>query len=617
MIDFKKIKYENNAIYINFPFCKTPCSFCHYKNNLKFGFSAIPMEYFEMLMKQLEEGLADIEGTKVASIYMGGGTPSLISDEQCKKISDLFRKYNVTADEVSMELHPGYCNFDFENTPFFNRYSIGVQSFDENRRKEYKRRGYSQNDIFEIIDKIRKSTPEKIINIDLIFDQLLSDPEIDNIINLKPETVTFYPNTMGRGKERLRNILTTLKRVKERLEGYHSLGKSKFIFIKEGFRQSFYSELEYELYGNILGIGHNSITSIHNESFLTKYENNKVFIKKRNEENRILNLIMMGLASGIKKKVAKEYLPDLYKEHFFYSVSTEEDVLEKHSEVKDNELVFLPESEYVRFHSELMNLGKMGLSKTFLNSIGFGDNQYEIIEEIYNRSLDLSEQEKKRLEKLTGRENLVKIGCPKKIILIEGIDGSGKDTFARILVSELKKRFYYSEDSNISITGEPNSRFEFGNEAKAFVEDLKYDEDYKKVIKVLTQNRIETEKYIKELSGITILIRGLVTDKATFFRVFNEDAFLGEGIEIPKWDKYIVIDVHEKMADERISKRNLPRTWREAVEHLAYFRKYYLDFESDLFTEKQIIKNESRIVLKNRASEMADSIYAETIRKGE
>ena len=125
MIDLKKIKDENNAIYINFPFCKIPCSFCHYKENLKFGFTNIPLEYFELLMKQLEEVLSDIEGTRVSSIYLGGGTPSLITDKQCEKLFDLFRKYFVTADEVSMELHPGYCNFDFENTPFFNRYSIG------------------------------------------------------------------------------------------------------------------------------------------------------------------------------------------------------------------------------------------------------------------------------------------------------------------------------------------------------------------------------------------------------------------------------------------------------------------------------------------------------------
>ena len=616
MIDLKKIKDENNAIYINFPFCKIPCSFCHYKENLKFGFTNIPLEYFELLMKQLEEVLSDIEGTRVSSIYLGGGTPSLITDKQCEKLFDLFRKYFVTADEVSMELHPGYCNFDFENTPFFNRYSIGVQSFDEDRRVEYRRQGYSQHDILEIYDKIRKGPCNRVINIDLIFDQTLSDIEIDNINTVRPDTVTFYPNTMGRGKERLGNILNTLKRVEKSLEGYHSLGKSKFIFIKEGFRQSLYSELEYEFYGNILGIGHNSITSIHNLSFLTKYENDRILIEKRNN-NRILNLIMMGLASGVKKKVVREYLPEVYKEHFFYSVSKEEDILEKHSYVKDNELVFLPESEYIRFYETLKKLGKLDLTKVFLSSVGFGDDRYDTIEEIYNRILDLSEQEMDRLKQITGKEKLAKIRCPQKLILIEGIDGSGKDTFAHMLVSELKKRFYYSEDSKISITGEPNSRFQFGYEAKCFVEDLKYEGDSEEVIKVLTCNRIETEKYIKNLSGITILIRGLVTDKATFFRVFNKEASLGEGTEISRWDKYIVIDVHEKVADERISKRNIPRTWRESIEHLAFFRKYYLNFNSNLFVEKTIIKNESLLVLKDRASEMADSIYAETIRKSE
>ena len=97
MISFIDLKEEKTALYLNFPFCKSPCSYCHYIDNLKFGYTTIPDEYVEMITIQLEYVLKQLSEKKLESIYFGGGTPSLLSNEQIKKIEEVFDKYQITS----------------------------------------------------------------------------------------------------------------------------------------------------------------------------------------------------------------------------------------------------------------------------------------------------------------------------------------------------------------------------------------------------------------------------------------------------------------------------------------------------------------------------------------
>ena len=133
----------------------------------------------------------------------------------------------------------------------------------------------------------------------------------------------------------------------------------------------------------------------------------------------------------------------------------------------------------------------------------------------------------------------------------------------------------------------------------------------------MKNNRIDSEKKIDAMPGIRILIRGFVTDKATYSKVFSKEENLGEGTIIKNWDRYIVVDVDPRIADERIEKRGIPRTWRENIEHLRYFRNYYKCFESELFDDKTVIENTSLEKLQLTAIEMADKIYADELRKRE
>lgn len=617
-MDYINLRKEKNALYLNFPFCKTPCSYCHYIDNLNFGYSEIPDEYVTLIIRQLESNLNYLDGILLESIYFGGGTPSLLSDEQINRIKKVFEKHNIMSKEISIEIHPTMCNFNYIKNSFFTRYSIGVQSFDKDTMNFYNRKGYTIESIVKMIENIRREDFYKVINIDLIFDTLLLDIDFECINFIQPETITLYPNTKGRGIQRLEKIKDTLNIAKSKLLEYKPLGKSSFIFVRKGCNASFYSKNEYELNGNIIGIGHNSISYIGDKTYLCTYNNSNILLQERiNRGSRYLNSLAMGLPVGVLKSQVHNYMPEIIDMHFLRSLKSECDISNKHCKLCDCELVYLPEDEYIRFYNYILSNYDEQLAKIFLATIGFGDTNYDVIEYYYNKKIKLSKNEILMLKSKLIDSSMIlkKLKIPKMNILVEGIDGSGKDTFVDLFVQELKKRFFYDTTSSISVMGQPDSRLDNGNEAKKFIENIEYNGGIEHVQNILTKNRLASEKKIETNNGITILIRGLVTDKATFSYVFNIEKELGENRIIHKWDKYIVISVSPEVADKRIEDRGIPRTWRENINHLKYFQNYYKEYTNSIFNEKIIIENTDLNSLKLIAKEMADDIYANQLNK--
>lgn len=616
MINYTDWQNEPTALYLNFPFCKRPCTYCHYVENIQFGYSAIPDEYVQMLTMQLHHVLGGLKGKRLESVYLGGGTPSLLTDCQIEKISEVFKCYGVTSNEISIEIHPGMCNFDYVNNRFFTRYSLGIQSFDQKTINAYHREGYTIETIADIIHQIRSSDFSYVINIDLIFYSKLLEIDFKCIEQLRPETVTLYPNTKGRGVRRFDAVNVALIYAKQRLTEYTPLGKSKFIFIRNGCSQSLYSRNEYELNGDIFGVGHNSVSYIGDKTYLCKYSNNSYHLVERtNKGSRYFNSVLAGIATGVLLSLVRKCMPEITRLHFLRTVHAEKDVSEKHTHAQDSELVYLPEDEYIRFYDFVLSSYGEGYARIFLGAIGFGDGDYSTIAQYYNKKLLLNEDELKSLRSkiISDQACLKKLKLPQLKILVEGIDGSGKDTFVDFFVQELRKRFLYDSDCRISVMGQPDSSLVCGIEAKKFVEDIAYIGDANNVQQTLSRNRLASEQKIASNQGITILIRGLVTDKATFNFVFGTEQNLGEGRRITKWDKYIVITVSPEIADMRIERRCIPRTWREHIDKLRYFDNYYKQYVSPVFNEKIIIENLDLDILKKRAQEMADDIYADQL----
>ena len=121
------------SLYIHFPWCVRKCPYCDFNSHEAKG--AFPEEeYLDAVRLDLEQSLPLIWGRKIYTIFIGGGTPSLMSAKGLDRLmSDVRTLLPLDgACEVTMEANPG--TFEAEKFKSFrasgiNRLSIGIQSF--------------------------------------------------------------------------------------------------------------------------------------------------------------------------------------------------------------------------------------------------------------------------------------------------------------------------------------------------------------------------------------------------------------------------------------------------------------------------------------------------------
>ena len=131
-------KFPRSA-YVHIPFCHRRCFYCDFAviplgNNvetLKGYGSKTVQEYLQFLYKEI---LSIKHKSPLSTIYVGGGTPSILDPTQIKELIDLFREnYGIDyGAEITMEVDPASFTqddlFGFINAGI-NRFSLGVQSF--------------------------------------------------------------------------------------------------------------------------------------------------------------------------------------------------------------------------------------------------------------------------------------------------------------------------------------------------------------------------------------------------------------------------------------------------------------------------------------------------------
>lgn len=121
------------SLYIHIPWCVQKCPYCDFNSHALKG--EVPhSEYVQHLLKDLDQDLPLTAGREVRTIFIGGGTPSLLSSEAMQQLMDGVRaRLPLAADaEITMEANPGTVEadrFSGYQRAGINRISIGVQSF--------------------------------------------------------------------------------------------------------------------------------------------------------------------------------------------------------------------------------------------------------------------------------------------------------------------------------------------------------------------------------------------------------------------------------------------------------------------------------------------------------
>ncbi|AWH89333.1 radical SAM family heme chaperone HemW [Limnobaculum parvum] len=125
------------SLYIHIPWCVQKCPYCDFNSHALKG--DIPdRDYVEHLLTDLDNDLPLTSGRSISTVFIGGGTPSLLGAEAMQRLLDGVRSRLTLEDnaEITMEANPGTVEADrfrAYQQAGVNRISIGVQSFSQHK----------------------------------------------------------------------------------------------------------------------------------------------------------------------------------------------------------------------------------------------------------------------------------------------------------------------------------------------------------------------------------------------------------------------------------------------------------------------------------------------------
>ena len=185
------------GIYIHIPFCKRRCIYCDFFSTTQ---SEKKSAYVRALCRELEMRQDYVGGEEIETIYLGGGTPSQLTEEELKAIfSSIYHIYKVkTNAEITLEANPDDLKPEYvamlRQLPV-NRISMGIQTFQEETLKLLHRR-HTATQAIEAFRRCREAGFQNI-SIDLMYGlpgETLETwkEDLRQAINLRPEHISAY-----------------------------------------------------------------------------------------------------------------------------------------------------------------------------------------------------------------------------------------------------------------------------------------------------------------------------------------------------------------------------------------------------------------------------------------
>lgn len=301
---------KTNSLYLHIPFCQHICSYCDF---CKVFYDQKQVDdYLEVLFEELK-GLKI--NHKLKTIYIGGGTPSSLNDEQLELLVDMIQPYIDIDTEVTIEINPenvDYYKLDILKRGGITRLSIGVETFDDELLKLINRK-HNTKQVERIIEYARKIGFNNI-SIDLMYglprqsiEHIKND--LNKLVQLNVDHVSYY-SLILEDHTVLKNIKyqpiddETEFEITELIENFLSnQGFYKYEisnFAKKGFESR--HNIAYWKYDNYYGIGLGASGKI-DDCLIDHSRNLNAYLKKQNivtkientKEDTMFNHLMMSL----------------------------------------------------------------------------------------------------------------------------------------------------------------------------------------------------------------------------------------------------------------------------------------------------------------------------------
>ena len=288
------------SLYIHTPWCVQKCPYCDF-NSHAIKDNGVPEEqYLQALLRDVEQDLHRIWGRRVQSVFIGGGTPSVLSPDFYDRLfSELRARVMLSANaEITMEANPG--TIDYEKFKGFreagiNRLSMGVQSFDD-QHLQILGRIHSSKEALNAYEFARKAGFENI-NLDLMFGlpsqsvkQALQD--VEQAIALGPEHLSYYqltiePNTFYYTKPPTlpeSDLIFQMQNEAQQLIADNNFSQYEVSAYSRPNKQCMHNRNYWE-FGDYLGIGagaHSKLTDVNQQKIirLIKEKHPREYISK-------------------------------------------------------------------------------------------------------------------------------------------------------------------------------------------------------------------------------------------------------------------------------------------------------------------------------------------------
>ena len=281
-------------LYIHIPFCVRKCAYCDFLSG-----PATDLEmrvYVEQLVQEISVQSAFYEGYGVTSIFLGGGTPSILEAEDINRIMEaVYGHFHVEKDaEVTIEANPGTVSLEklqIYRASGINRISIGLQSADDGELKALGRI-HSYDGFLKTYERVRQAGFTNV-NIDLMSalpGQTLESwrSTLRKVLMLRPEHISAYSLIIEEGTPFYKAYHDHPELLPDEDTEREMYYETKSMLHKQGFERyeiSNYAKPGYECRHNIgywtgteylgLGLGASSYIQgfrFHNESDLSLYD---------------------------------------------------------------------------------------------------------------------------------------------------------------------------------------------------------------------------------------------------------------------------------------------------------------------------------------------------------
>ena len=320
----KRVPKDSCSIYISIPFCPSRCSYCNFVSYTTPRLLSMIDEYIDAIINEFDETLEIINqlNLTVSTLYIGGGTPTTLSNSQLKRIlSHIYKRIDVNSLlEYTLEAgRPDTITKDKLRIAAeygVTRISVNPQTLNDDILKEIGRK-HTVNDFYKAFE-LAKNSGIRDINVDLIAglpgDDFKNFSEtIDKVIDLSPSNITVHTFCVKKASEVLKNnssiySLTgndvaksvSYSQLKTKFAGYkpyymyrqkNTIGNLENVGFSVEGHEGLYNVLMMEEEQTIFAIGAASVTKLVSPDTYTK------------EEKKILRLF--------KPKYPYEYLREI------------------------------------------------------------------------------------------------------------------------------------------------------------------------------------------------------------------------------------------------------------------------------------------------------------------